>query len=52
MHDGYLVYSYLFKKSDAATTVNFKTGITDRYYGFIAERTYFGNSIRPARPER
>jgi hypothetical protein len=42
MHDGYLVYSYLVPKGVSPTAVNFKTGIPDRYYGFIAEGAYFG----------
>jgi hypothetical protein len=42
MHDGYLVYSYLVPKGVAPTAVNFKTGVPDRYYGFIAEGAYFG----------
>jgi hypothetical protein len=42
MHDGYLVYSYLVPEGVSPTAVNFKTGVPDRFYGFIAEGAYFG----------
>jgi hypothetical protein len=41
-HDGYLVYSYLVPKGVPPTAINFRKGVPDRYYGFIAEGAYYG----------
>jgi hypothetical protein len=41
-HDDYLVYSFLVPKGVSPTSINFKTGVPDRYYGFIAAGSYFG----------
>jgi len=41
-HDGYLVYSYLVPAGVPPTVVNFRKGIPDRYYGFIAGGAYYG----------
>jgi hypothetical protein len=41
-HDGYLVYSYLVPGTASPTDVNFKRGIPNRWYGYIAAGSYFG----------
>jgi len=41
-HDGYHVFSYLVPKGVSPASISFKTGVPNRYYGFISAGTYIG----------
>ena len=41
-HDGYLVYSYLVPAGASPTEVSFRTGLPSRWFGYIADGSYFG----------
>lgn len=41
-HQGYHVFSYLVPVGVSPTVVSFKTGVPSRYFGYIADGSYFG----------
>ncbi len=41
-HQGYRVDSYLVPKGQTPTEVNFKKGVPSRWFGYIAEGSYYG----------
>jgi hypothetical protein len=41
-HDGYHVFSYLVPQGVSPTAVSFKTGDPSKWFGYIANGTYFG----------
>gem|GEM_PF-2218487 len=41
-HHGYHVFSYLVPPGASPTAVSFRTGVPDRWYGYIANGAYYG----------
>src|ERR1700689_4780417 len=46
-HDGYHVFSYLVPQGVSPTAVSFKTGDPSKWFGYIANGSYFG-AVNPA----